>query len=239
MVSANKLAEFKKRQKELLKSFPEDLELLQTAGISKKDINEFHSKIGPLTKNVLAKKDFLPTLIETLYNLRRGHEYSKEISNIISTENITEKQRSLLLLFSYLELTEGVFSECVQLIAFILMKNHHDIYDSFKMKFVKNYRGLDKVSLYTKLQFLEEHGFKFVTNRCDRKFRNSIAHLSIIVEDDGAVVDLTNKKRFTQDEVWVKNSILDATVLLIIHVFTKILFFQQFLPTKQSSKKTS
>ena len=78
----------------------------------------------------------------------------------------------------------------VQSIAFISMANGHDIYDPQRMKFVKSYKDLDKVSLFVKLQFIEEHGFKYLTEIYNRKLRNCIAHLKFNLNDDGSI---TNK----------------------------------------------
>ena len=227
-----KKVELQKRLKEIRKGLQEDLQLLEVAGIGPKEINIFHSKIGPLVKNVLLKKSLQPIIIDVLNDIKRGNDYMKEITKLDASKNLTEKQRSLLLLFSYLALSEGIFSECVQLITFILMENHHDIYDPFRKKFVKDYKGLDKVSLYLKLQFLEKHGFKFVTDEFDRELRNCIAHLRFVVEDDGTVVNMSTGEKIEQEVLMAKNAVLDAMTLMIIHVFTKVLFLKEFFPSK-------
>lgn len=229
--------ELKKRLKEMRKALKSDLQLLEERCIYPKDIDAFHSKIGPLVKNILPKKS-LPSILQYAFEkIKRGNEYSAEITKLIDSEKLTEKQRSLLLLFSYLGLSEGVFSECVQLIAFILIENHHDLYNDFKMKFVKDYKGLDDITFFRKLQFLEEHEFKFITNEFDRKLRNSIAHLDFIVEDDGTVVNRTNNERMEQKVLNAKYSVLDAIVLMIIHVLMKVLVFKEFGPSNQNPKK--
>lgn len=230
---SEKTAELQKRLKEMRKGLQEDLQLLKVAGIGPKEIKVFHSKIGPLVKNVFPKKSLQPIIIGVLNSVRRGNDYMKEIMNLDASKNLTEKQRSLLLLFSYLALSEGIFSECVQLITFILIENHHDIYDPFRKEFVKDYKGLDKVSLYLKLQFIEKHGFKFVTDEFDRAFRNCIAHLRFIVEDDGTVVNVATGEKIEQEVLMAKNAVLYAMTLMIIHVFTKVIFLKEFFPFKQ------
>ena len=222
--------ELQKRLKEMRKGLQENLQLLKEAGIGSKEIKALHSKIAPLVRNILPKKSLQPTIIEVLYNIKRGNDYLKEITNLFDSKNLTEKQRSFSLLFFYLTLSEGIFSECVQLITFILMENHHDIYDPFRMKFVKDYKGLDKVSLYLKLLFLEKHGFKFITDEFDRELRNCIAHLRFIVEDDGTVVNVATGEKYEQEVLMAKNAVLDAMTLMMIHVFSKVIFLKEFFP---------
>ena len=51
------------------------------------------------------------------------------------------------------------------------------------------YEELDKVTLFIKLKFVEEHGFKFISDAFDRDLRNCIAHLRYTVKDDGSIID--------------------------------------------------
>jgi hypothetical protein len=63
-----------------------------------------------------------------------------------------------------------------------------------KMKFVKEYKELDKVSLFVKLQFLDKHGFGLLADAIDRDLRNCIAHIDIIVNEDGSIVNKRTHK---------------------------------------------
>ena len=55
---------------------------------------------------------------------------------------------------------------------------------------MKSLTSIEKASLSDKIKFLEEHGFKIVTDKCDSELRNSIAHLYYVVKDIGKILDL-------------------------------------------------
>lgn len=170
-----KSVDYLERQKSLCEEYKVDF----------KKVEELNSKLAPLLQKVVE----IEKLREVYVNVIQSMEYWKEIWNLSasSTVKLTPKQKSLLELFSYLVLSEGVFSEIVQAIAFILMESHHDIYD--KGKFVKNYEELNEVPLSVKLKFIKRHGLEFIAVAYDKKLRNSIAHLGFIVNDDGSIVD--------------------------------------------------
>lgn len=151
-------------------------------------------KVNSRMSLLLQKVVKIEKLVEVAFNVTRSMEYWQEIWNLSTSSavNLTPKQKSLLELFSYLMLSEGVFSEVVQAIAFILMKSHHDIYD--KGKFVKNYEALNEVPLSVKLKFIKRHGLEFIAVAYDKKLRNSIAHLGFIVNEDGSIVDRRTEK---------------------------------------------
>ena len=155
-------------------------------------VEELNSKLAALLQKVVE----IEKLFEVSANVSRNMEYWVEIWNLSTSSaiNLTPKQKSLQELFLYLVLSEGVFSELVQAIVFILMENHHDIYNPERMKFVENYEELDKVTLFVKLQFIRKHGFEFIADAIDRKLRNSIAHLEFIVKDDGNIFDRKTRK---------------------------------------------
>lgn len=155
-------------------------------------VKEVNSKMSLLLQKLVK----IEKLIEVATNVTRSMEYWREVWNLSTSSavDLTPKQKSLLELFLYLVLSEGVFSEVVQAIAFILMENHHDIYYSERTKFVENYEELDKVALFVKLKFIKKHGFKFIADAIDKKLRNSIAHLGFIVNDDGSIVDRRTEK---------------------------------------------
>jgi hypothetical protein len=162
-------------------------------GVEFKRYEEFSSTIAPLLSNLTKKS--LGIINEHLDDIIRKSDYLINLVDLIEPPkaNLTPKQKTLLELYSYLVTAEGIFSETIQTIAFILVENHHDIYDSEKREFVRNYAGLNNLSLFQKMQFIEMHGFKFVSDACDRDLRNSIAHLRIIVNDDGSLVEITRK----------------------------------------------
>ena len=163
------------------------------SGVDFKKVKELNSTITPLLSNLT--KESLKIVNEKFAGISRTLYYWRDVFRVSASSevNLTPRQKSLLELYSYLVVAEGIFSETIQVIAFILVKNHHDIYDKEKREFVRNYEGLNNLSLLEKMQFVEMHGFKFVSDACDRDLRNSIAHLRIIVNDDGSMVEITRK----------------------------------------------
>jgi hypothetical protein len=174
-------------------SLADDQKLCDMTGVEFKKFKEFKSIIAPLLCNLTKKS--VEIINEKFDDISRHYDYLINVVEVFgSTEaNLTTKQKSFLELYAYLMLAEGIFSETIQAIAFILVENHHDIYDSEKREFIRNYEGLYNLSLFQKMQFVEMHGFKFVSGACDRDLRNSIAHLRIIVNDDGSLVEITRK----------------------------------------------
>lgn len=163
-------------------------------GVDFEKVKGLHSQIEPLMRNITEKKRIANTLNEAYQNVNNSLQYWLEFWRLLSSE-VTPKRKSLLELFLYLELSEGIFDEIVQVIAFILMENHHDLYDPNGMEFINDYKKLEKLSLYVKLQFIELHGFEFVSKAFDRDLRNCIAHLGFVVEEDGSIsIRKTGKK---------------------------------------------
>jgi len=125
-----------------------------------------------------------------------GFRCTQEILNL-DTSKLSDKQKSILALYTYLSASEGHFSEAVHTITFLLMENHHDLYDAYRSKFVSKYEELDDLNIRVKLQFIEAHGFGFVVESFDRKLRNCIAHQGFLVEDNGDIIDMKTGKKLT------------------------------------------
>ncbi len=167
--------------------------LCEISGADFKKVEELNSIIAPLLRNLTNEN--LKIVFEKIAEIDRKHDYWTNVVLLPASPkaNLTPKQKSLLELYAYLVMAEGIFSETIQVIAFILLENHHDIYDPETRDFVRNYEGLNNLNLLEKMQFVEIHGFKFISDACDRDLRNSIAHLRIIVNDDGSIVEITRK----------------------------------------------
>ena len=136
-------------------------------------------------------------IIPSYKNVIKNGKYWTEMWDLTHDEkrNLTPKQRSLLSLFSYSSLAEGMVSENVQIIAFLLMQNDHDLYDPRDMRFIDSYKKLGKIDLFVKMQFLERHGFNFITQAIDRNLKNCITHIEYTVNDDGTIIDEKNGEK--------------------------------------------
>ncbi len=170
---------FLKKQKALCSQYGVDFSKVP-------DLDQKIFALGNVSQKILDEY-----IIPSYKNVIRNGKYWTEIWSLSHDEKkyLTPKQKSLLGLFSYSALAEGMVSENVQIIAFLLMQNGHDLYDPRDMKFVDSYKKLGKIDLFIKMQFLERHGFAFITQAIDRNLRNCITHLEYTVNEDGTIID--------------------------------------------------
>lgn len=131
------------------------------------------------------------------------------------------EEQSRLLLNYYLLLVEGVYTAQVNLVCYLQSKTGATYRSSKTMSERGPEAGsmgmIEEDSLWNKLRFLEDNGFRFVADACDRQLRNSVAHLDFIVFTNGCVGYGTGQrgpKVITYDElvhkVEVMKSISDA-----------------------------
>jgi hypothetical protein len=207
-------AEFQKLQKWLYHHCRE-------SGVDFDRLEEFNSKFFSLGQNMTREQirelcvQIQPKFWRCLVDSLDFYEMSQK-----STEKLSSRQKSLFQLFYYLVMTEGTVSGYVDVIAFLLMQDGHDIYDARRMEFVDDYKELDKVDLYVKLQFLEKHGFNLLTDAIDRELRNCIAHLDFTVYDDGSVI---NERTGKTIEIEKKISYLHSITCVTANAFIQLL----------------
>jgi len=147
------------------------------------------------------RNDALIAVSEAYADINENIEYWRSLWHL-SNDSIEFKvknprEKAFLDLFLYQLLVEGISSKLIQLIAFLLMEKDHDIYDSEKREFVKKYAHLSQISLHVKIQFIRKHGFILLTDFVDRNLRNSIAHMNVIVKEDGTIVNKKTKQSVT------------------------------------------
>ena len=186
------------------------------------------SKVPDLDQKIFAlrnvsQKILDESIIPSYKNVIKSSKYWTEMWILSQDEkkNFTPKQKSLLSLFWYSSLAEGMVSENVQIIAFLLMQNGHDLYDPRDMKFVDSYKKLGKIDLFIKLQFLERHGFTFITQAIDRNLRNCITHLEYTVSDDGTIIDERNDEKIIDIEQ--KMHLLSCSNMMVTLALTYLL----------------
>jgi hypothetical protein len=158
-------------------------------GVDFSKVPDFDQKLFALRH--VSHEVFDEAILPSYRNVIKGSRYWMDLWGLSNDKNkgLTPKQKSLLSLLSYFSLAEGLVSENVQIIAFLLMQNDHDLYDPRDMKFVDSYKKLGKIDLFIKMQFLERHGFGFITQAIDRPLRSCIAHLKYAVEEDGTIIN--------------------------------------------------
>lgn len=163
-------------------------------------VEDLNSKIGSLIKQLKNQKESIVTISQVMERIGRNVDYWKDIWTLLTSKetSLNPRQKSLLELFLYLQLVEGIFSETVNAIAFILLENGHDVYtDIPEPKFVRKYEELRPISLFVRLLFLEEHGFNNLANAADRDLRNRIAHLDYEVKEDGTIQNTKTNTQIT------------------------------------------
>lgn len=183
---------------------------------------DLKAKLAPLinTNNV----EVLLTLDDAVLLAHKKLRYLFDIASLTSENtNSSPKQKAMLDLYAYLTLVEGVFSEMVEIIAFLLIENDHDLYDPKEMRFIDSYLQLKKLDLFVKIQFIEKHGFKNLTNAIDRNLRNCIAHLDFLVDEMGNITNTRTGEIFEYNENGLNNKITKKFVYALA-VFGQTLF---------------
>jgi hypothetical protein len=169
------------------------------------DYGEMKDKIKKLNENIIAlgepvlgeygeEKSTWKAIKRILEELDDGRAYWKSIFALASSEELKTRpqEKSLLDLFAYLLLVEGIYSRIVRILSLLLVENDHDLYDPIKNEFVSTSKQMEKIDLSIKLKFLRKHGFELVVDSVDRKLRNDIAHLNFRVMTDGKIIDKRN-----------------------------------------------
>ncbi|OPY34619.1 MAG: hypothetical protein A4E32_00093 [Methanomassiliicoccales archaeon PtaU1.Bin124] len=130
-----------------------------------------------------------PQIKAKLHNTYEFYVIMLRYSSSVKERNAEEQSR--LLLNYYLLLVEGVYSAQVNLVCHLLC-NMGQQYRSSKSAMEHgpapgSIGVIEEDSLWNKLRFLEDNGFSFMVDACDRQLRNSVAHLDFIVFTNGCV----------------------------------------------------
>ena len=185
-------------------------------GIDFEKVEKINSRLISLTEHGVSWTA-LKTLFNSFKEVNENLEYCMDIRKLSSGIKIREnpKEKSLMDLFLYLLLVEGVFSKVVGMVSILLIENDHDLYDPQEMKFLTKFQQIDQLSLFIKLQFLEKHGFELIVQAVDRELRNRIAHIDIEVNLDGKIINKRTGKII--DDLSVKiNFIIGLSSVVIL-----------------------
>lgn len=133
----------------------------------------------------------------------RDNYYAKMESiniNVLISEFKSQNQRemSIFKMAMYLWEYEGKFSFCINVLCFLLISNGHDLFDTDRKKYAKSFEDIENIGIYTKSNFLVEHGFVMFDEKENKnlkkfkKLRNDIAHYKFIIRDDGEIIVYNN-----------------------------------------------
>jgi len=163
-------------------------------GVDSEFVKNLKFKLSPiLEKAIRLEPSFNKSFLEFRQEM---HNY--RLKNIIDINNlffrkikpkleIEEKELSLLFLIHYLFMVEGPFTLQVDTIAYTLVTSGNKLYSKFLGRDVQQFQDLESISLSQKLVFLKKNDLGIVSNCCDRKLRNHIAHLTFTIDKEGTV----------------------------------------------------
>ena len=110
------------------------------------------------------------------------------VTRLSKTHESSLKETTLINVFMYLLLAEGLICNLLNFVSYVLVMTGHDLYTLTKRKYVKEeMEEIRKVEMSTKIQFLKHHGFGAVTKEYDSTFRNDIAHHNYRVDENGVL----------------------------------------------------
>ena len=168
-------------------------------------LHEINEILHPLLEKVMTidfKKEIFhdhgPRYYIAMENVIEFRTLLAKYANNISPRTPDEESR--LSLPYYLIIVESVFTQDVNNLIYVLIKN--DVaYRGKKNKIIKTLHEVREESLYKKLAFLNDNGFSLVSNICDRDLRNSIAHMNFFLNSDGSVQYSNNLTGISKEEL--------------------------------------
>jgi len=163
-------------------------------GVDSKFVKNLKFKLSPtLEKTIKLEPSFNKSVLEFMQEM---HSY--RLKNIVDINDlffgkikpkleIEEKEFSLLFLIHYLFMVEGPFTLQVDTIAYTLVASGNKLYSEFLRKNVQQFQDLESINLSQKLIFLKKNDLGIISDSCDRKLRNHIAHLTFTIDKEGTV----------------------------------------------------
>jgi len=155
--------------------------------------SELKAKLLPLFEEALRKNPYFSKELN-----EQKKEWGKSFGNIrMASElilfkikpklELEPKDISLLFLYHYLVMVESIYTSMIDFVIFTLVNLHHDLYVPKKNRYAKSFDDIQSIDLAMKLKFLSDHGLNIISSKCDRKLRNSVAHASFLISEDGTI----------------------------------------------------
>jgi len=169
-------------------------------------------KLKPLVESIYPSSE-TKEFQESLKTLQVRFKRSGERMLILKEDSKADYDSQLNTLrkaFVFLALFETTVTNMLNCLVFLLIRNHHDFFVQLKRKYAETLKDLDEsYGLAEKLNFLNLHGFSFLTENINNPLRNKIAHMDFDIEGKGVII-VKNKKYDLKTEI-VK---LEAVMLL-------------------------
>ena len=161
-------------KRKIVKMYLDRAETLKRVGDAE-SIQRFLGNYDDFRDVISAASEDLLCILELVRRLSKTHELSL-------------KETTLINVFMYLLLAEGLICNLLNFVSYVLVMTGHDLYTLTKRKYVKEeMEEIRKVEMSTKIQFLKHHGFGAVTKEYDSTFRNDIAHHNYRVDENGVL----------------------------------------------------
>jgi hypothetical protein len=114
----------------------------------------------------------------------------------------------------FLSAYEISYVSTIDRICFLYIKNGHDLHDSLRNKFAKDFEGIGKISTFSKFQFLKEHNLDVLVREDDNDLRNKIAHFDFTIGSHGKIIIQNKVVAINERLVELYNFVTDITLAL-------------------------
>lgn len=168
--------------------------------MSEKEFSEIEQKIKselqPFIDGIITKKADFELYKQAFTDFKERFIHATKIAELLAKQTVASLEKypkgTIFEPFVYLGLVEGLGNSIVDIIVMLLIANGRDfhiecLHDTPRTKHATSIKDLEKerVSLTTRLNFLEANGVQTLAKHIDSELRNRIAHLDIdIVEDE-------------------------------------------------------
>jgi len=144
-------------------------------------------------------------LSDTWKKAQETSDALKDMKSFYALHNLSPVPQAYAKLFAYLGLIEGLGISLIDITLLLLIANGRHVHfrKGGGMMHVSRLRDLHKLNLLYKLEFLEAQEFGFVSKIVDRNLRNSIAHLSFTITNEGQILGADNNEINIDSEIEV------------------------------------
>jgi len=158
-------------------------------------VMQIYEKLNPILEKAEKSPDFNASLINYMIQSR-----DTILKNFITWElmlftkiwkkiDLTKREVAVLFLIDYATITDGVYTHIVDMICYSLILCGKSLSDTRRGN-TRNVTTLDEINeqpLGTKLDFLAQNNLSVISNVCKVRIRNSAAHLTYKIEEDGSI----------------------------------------------------
>jgi hypothetical protein len=193
-----------------------DSEILDQAARMLEQTAEYQKlveKLKPLVETIQSSSEKVGEFREFIKPLQTRFEKSGQRMLLFKEDSKADYDSRLNTLrkaFSFLALFETSVANILNCMVILLILNGHDFFIQYTRKYAKSLDDLDdSFGVAEKLDFLNFHGFSFLTENINKSLRNKIAHMDFDIEEKGVVI--VEKQRYDLRTEIVK---LEAVLLL-------------------------